>query len=747
VAVFNPDVQDLPVPNLEQLARPNYYQPKADESGAIMGEAVGKNIDLGLKGIDTAVKQYIDYKTDAEVSPVRDSFTNALNSYRLAQTGQATATPSVSDTSPSTDTSGNTVNTNATSATPPRSLEQGLNGIATVQGALDSKKISETYYYGQLNSIAKSLRSNFPGWRDYVDARIHEVTGVNPANAYLRSIITDIQTANTNKDKEKTEALSKAYAANAAGAPDGPAAIQAFREGRLSIDGLNLWTNGVNAEKYRNEQAIRKLDVYQKGSTVGKEAAKVAWGQQQADDATRVFNGVMHGTTLKSGQDIAAWIQQIQENPNDPKLGEKALVYEQQVRANAQNFYNMELRKASQRPAPTADNPNPQTGLEQLGGREEFEKSVKANMVQFDQLADALHNKDWGFVGLHMRLNKAAEDSQEYAARNDPTIGDTLSRLKAATKDLPKGLQDTITSAALKGTFKDGVTKWITNGTAKAINPPPATNPWSFDQEIRDGKARGIKDPNAFNALLGNINLLRNPAMTQSQGGLNAMHNLAQGAFGPQNRDMLRNENFNREYWDPSLNGGKGGYVPGQYAVYNRFGQPDITKAMWELGQKGHPQDWTDYRNWMEETGENHLFSKEIQDMRAIAALPQGYHFTYNNTAFPPTLELKQDSPTGQPVPGQKSPGLVDVQQSVDRINMMIRPLAYVEKQSGGNVDAYLLDILQRKGVDVTKFNGVPEDIMTAIRAAQKPPGPKKFEDTLDPFGNTSKDKNQDRVR
>src|SRR5260370_37455226 len=76
----------------------------------------------------------------------------------------------------------------------PAAIDGGLKRIGTLTQARQATSgRNDTLYVQQLNSLAKNLRAQYPGYRPYIDEQISSMTGMNPANAYVNSLLADLK--------------------------------------------------------------------------------------------------------------------------------------------------------------------------------------------------------------------------------------------------------------------------------------------------------------------------------------------------------------------------------------------------------------------------------------------------------------------------------------------------------------------------------------------------------------------------
>lgn len=74
----------------------------------------------------------------------------------------------------------------------PASAQIELDRVSRMNTAYQNGTMSDSYYNAQLVSTTKELRARFPGFRDEVDAAVSQITGVQPANALRKSLLSDL---------------------------------------------------------------------------------------------------------------------------------------------------------------------------------------------------------------------------------------------------------------------------------------------------------------------------------------------------------------------------------------------------------------------------------------------------------------------------------------------------------------------------------------------------------------------------
>lgn len=67
-----------------------------------------------------------------------------------------------------------------------------LDRVNRMNEAYKQGTMSDSYYNSQLVAVTKELRARYPGYRDEVDAAVSQITGVQPANALRKSLLSDL---------------------------------------------------------------------------------------------------------------------------------------------------------------------------------------------------------------------------------------------------------------------------------------------------------------------------------------------------------------------------------------------------------------------------------------------------------------------------------------------------------------------------------------------------------------------------
>lgn len=99
-------------------------------------------------------------------------------------------------------TAGASTRVDGSAPTTPAELEGFAARNAKLVEAKNEGRIGNTYYYSQLNSLVKEMKTRYPGFHNEVDAIVQKTTGVVPANALRNALLQELE-------KNQTEAQRK----------------------------------------------------------------------------------------------------------------------------------------------------------------------------------------------------------------------------------------------------------------------------------------------------------------------------------------------------------------------------------------------------------------------------------------------------------------------------------------------------------------------------------------------------------
>jgi hypothetical protein len=654
MVAFNPDVPDQRDPNYLRYSQPS-STPEGNKSDVYAGQSaeyaghaakyagqgaeyagkaaefegqglghlfkgIGEVFGEGLKAADKFVKSSIDQDVYSAVDAQRNQYSTQLENVAGPQDTSGTFIDQ--GTMPAFVKPGTKPITNAMSilpdaqSAPPDSIDKGLNRIDTLVAARANDKMTETMYIGQLDSIAKNLRAQYPGYREYIDQKISESTGMIPANAYIKSLIQDINAATTASKSELEKVSSKILEMAKEGVPGADSQYEKLhRTG--DAQSTVTWMNKANAQQYIRSQWQDQL-----------KTTKMSREDMAADSVIKLdnlapqildqhFENIIARTNIGSGS--AKTIEEFIQNQIQNKGPKVPTEVTQQL--------GTILKSQSLDVANAIRNEAIKTGLYQSIGAEAAEKQINAHITRYNQIADFIYNEKWGPAFSVINANKAVVEDLHNKVLSDGDLGPYARFAEMAEKIGPTYSQKFFTNSVVsdstlskkvqefvKGSAKDMATQADPTRQQDLLNKGPTT----FKGAIQHLGNTGNGTQNATTAVLKNFNWFYDPQVEDA-----VKQGYAVAAFDPKNRGML-NE-IQKDYTDPRT----GKRVKGQIDVFEQFTSPAVTKEVVRLSQSS-PQLLKNYKDWAENEFGNVIFRQDIATLRDIQNNP-GMFLTWNS--------------------------------------------------------------------------------------------------------------------
>lgn len=687
MAPLNPSIPTQGVsstndPNYLSYSRPiSEYQ--GDTSYAALFKGVGDVASAAIKGADFLVKDKIDTEVTDTIYREREAYTAALESGREAVTGRPLGI----------------LNTTDADLKVPSGVSVAIGQAGSLQSALDSGKISQTYYHGRLTALAKAMRNEYPGYRDYIDRKIASITGSDPANAYISNLISDINSVSTKKDKtlEDARGILKAQAAD--GNVASAQAYNALDSGQLSPDAAMIFA----AKQTEWKADIDRRELLRKDTTGSRESllkdTTDTLNLKLAQESASRFSAIQLSAGLNTPQQISQVIQ-------DAQTG-KSVITDDQARAlgnsiEAQkNAYIQWAQKEGNKPGPDGRT------YRQIIGPENFNKLVEANAANFTNVSDAIFKKDYGAAFDNANMVNARIESYKNGILSSPDtapIALSLAGLKSFGGD-----------EAVRATSQWFITsgqgqKWseYLRGQAYTTFSQPdlrkSGNYVSLREHIVDAKNKNISDGKYYDTILKIPERLTDPKTTDFE-----KINIAKAAFGEKNSGFLS------EFPVDSIDSVSGKQVKGRYSAYARMTSEGITSEIKRLS-KQDPSLWTDYVNWTANEFRNDLFGQEIRTLSTFQKDPN-VKVSYNSDTQQFRLDYgrgisnlsKPEDPFERaaqrtPLPTAR---YKEADAAINRLNFGLSGMARVAKDNGSDPNTFLLNILIDAGYDPTKGGGL----------------------------------------
>jgi hypothetical protein len=706
MAVFNPEQpgQDPNYLNYSKSATAPAANQRGEFVGKAIGEAVGGLAEIADKFVKTSAKNEAAEGSDA----IQDIFTQILKT----QTPDPSVIPQPVQTVGAagqsvriTPDQKSLMDANA-QADIPDGVDDGISRIQTISNARDGGKINDTYYTAQLTALAKNLRTKYPGYRDYIDEEIHHITGINPAKEYITNLMQDINAGRTAAQKFPDMVLKELMSANAAGTPGAVDAIAHFQSTGDTAGALK-WINAVKSNTYKIGEIEQGLTLDKNSDEqVGRKLEKAFTLKGESE-----VNAAWSAASMRANVDTPA---QIEKMVNDKAVGVGGRIDSSKMQAAALNIAaqraEMESRLIAMGQQPLrykkSDGSIATTSYEAAMGSEKF-NALKTNLLRrYDVVKDSITNDKTGTAVFTATVNQRVRADLDNAVITDPA-NKQLNMIDWMNTHTGPNWTNLVTTQALKADVDVVFKNLLANKTiAAAAGPIPGQPVPSFKDDVADAKDGRVTsdgrpvppETRYFDRLLDNINLLATPAKNKEE--LEGKKNIAEYFFNPRNRGTL--SNFELDVWDSQNR-----KIPGRESIFNVFTNPAVVKGVKETQD---PNIQKNYKDLLEYEFGQKIFSETIHSVNDILqgqALPNTtaklgeIHLGWDNDEKGPRVLLldgKNREVTRAATPIEQT-YLSSVKHHLDDMNVGIKQLAGVQKEFGGDVNSYLIGVLEHSGM------------------------------------------------
>lgn len=705
---------DTPDPIRVQGVQQNQILPEGQKIGDRSAEYLGQAKAFETQGQSAATKQWGDlfanvvgigdFLGKAGVQVVKKDIENRV--YEVANRERENYTAELERIKAGG--LNNILDANASADETPQEVRDLPDTLNSLRSARDGGKITKTDYQGRLLAEAKQLRAQYPGFKKEIDDEFAKVTGQNPANARINSLISEInRAAGANASSQnKIEAFIRAN-------QDVPRADEYYAKFKAG----QMTEYEVVSEISRYNQAKENLKLRGLVRQDVKETREDAQrrGGEDFDYAAGVVvaatsDSLMGKLGLNNPADVER-LDNMQKNGQIP--AQKWAELNQTV---ASEITNLKVRM-------TADADRTGT-TKMMGGKAELNKRIAEAIKPLEALQDRIINKDFG--GLHSvaQENKAFVDQTKNDMLKDSKAGPQW-RLTSAIKDLGGeqylqkfNLERALGKEGLPDTTKAWYDRWSMQFEAQRAGDPVS----SFNDMIAEMRSKKIDDPKVQAKIVGNI-VNKVEKIADSNVPDNVKVSIMNSAFGEGNNRFLSKLNV-----DGVDQNGKP--VKGMNAVYQKWTSEAVTKEVYRLGAS-NPELIRNYENWAKDTFANELTTREIQDLSNIKDPNIKIGWDDKNKRFEPRYMDNDVTTRGRPgLTGQgtapegragTSTEFGIVQRSVNRLNNNIYNLKKIAEASGQDADVFILKtIADASGGALANITGLPQQMIYNMALSKK---------------------------
>jgi hypothetical protein len=698
MASFDPQLPLMPVPDWSNNSRP-VSQPESDKSLGQTLSTIGEGIQGAASLAENTAEDYLKEKVHAGVDALRDSTTLAYQNIRNAQVTGATPDPNAVRTAGFTGSLSSPGTTDV-----PEALQAGLDKASTLALAKSQGRANDTLYTGALNAMAKQLRAQYPGHRDFIDEQIARISGVNPANAYMQNLLVDINRAESAGGKENLyQKMVQKTVSDNIGDPAVQKWLLAAQHGLPNADqGLVQSAFRAEQQKWQHQQWQSNREETQGNLADDASLAKNQYEIRSQQIIQSHLNPVLDIPGLTTPQRMGQLVQDSQE-------GKIALTSEQHTQL-------LSSLVAARNQA--ADHLQSVANGEGYAGRIKDPAATQAIMNRqleyFDRMIDAVKNKDYGTMFEAKRRADAMQDQTRLQA-NTSNLGEWLRQRKVFQDYLGPQWNNYLDSLGLRENKLQDLQSFVNDSHYRASAPDDVRKDGTVASLYNDletakkAKATGTKAPDAvYDNLTDNVNLILKANET---GKTDVAKNVVDYTFDPTKNAKIM-DFFGRDFTD-----NQGKFHKGKFAVYDTLTQPKITDAISRIGDR---QSWTKYKDWQEMSFKN-LFGEEVKNLNSIAGdKSQPFKLLWDSDNNRMSIEW-----------GSKPQTSIDqnyqqwANRSINALNSGLKNLSYMHSKEGSDTSEYVFDMLGQLGYspnDKLEGNNLPAKVMQAIKASQQTP-------------------------
>lgn len=698
MAKFNPDVPDTQDPNYLGYSH-SIEQPKPNMTLAETFKGIGDTFKSAISAADTIAKEKVEQELRTGITAEQDKFIGKLET-----------------------TTKNSVLTLEKGESLPPEVDSFGDRAGSLQESFISGKYNPMEYRANLFKLLKTVRSNNPGYVDYIDKKASEITGFNIANAYMSSQLSALNSAASSAQQEYNKTLS--YIKDNIGIV-GPEMLDNFEKGlvdRVTV----LRTIAERKAQYEEwHYAGQKLQNDKNTLDSKKLTATDSLNRRIPQLINNVNEDVMTAAGY-NGKLISDLIQGHMDGtkPLDPTT---VVALGQRYAALGPIIYKKAYDEAVK------------AGHVAILGPEVVNKMIKEGMTGFYETARLISKENYTAAGYMSDYSRAITDKDSMNVLLHKDMGPVVREHKALEGILGTSLYQKFIDQRLKDDpqFPEKIKKYQIDSAVGAIVQPNFQvdgTPNTVTKDLGKLPAAGISKTGPHSSLEGKtvsgvlktVDTISDKSMPEPARANVAKH----WAFDPTNFGLL--DKFDMEQLNPQT----GRMKPGALSVWDKFTRKETAASVFQMARKD-PEIAARYIDWVQDGFANSLFRRSLTDLKGIQ-LDKGTVVSWD----PDKLQLKIEAagsvvPTRTPMksevgsiygtstPNVSSTQLDSSKQTIANLNRGLAGLKNVIEASGSrsiDPNAYVLSLLANKFADITKVPGVPKAFLDAVVTAGNPP-------------------------
>lgn len=705
MVAWNPDV---PNPNDSTPKWGRDSQPitqwQGDQTMEKLFGGIGNALDIGVKGIDFAIKNDIDKKAYAGVDSERDAYTAALEG------GYAAVGPKAKDGESAERLAKGYGNTES----PPQDIDKRLGYLQSIQEGAAAGKVNDTYYKGRLVALVKDIRADYPGYREYIDKKVASITGFDPANQKINDLLTDIN--NLAGKKEGAEANRILHRLEQAAVDGDELAAQMWnkrKSGQLDDETALSFLAKRNKGKYEAEVLKREVDQVQNNDALGKNTFSKSFDKESSSLVSTRMSAMDYGL-FQGNPELMDKVRRHNEGTQRMKsedLNQVASLLNQRMKDTEDQLYE----KAK------AKNPNGLSAIDVLGA-EEINKRIAAQLAPMRAQVEHVRKGDLSAATFQTRKVQSMQEDDLANLYADPKMAPLVRTTNALTKGL--GSDNVAVKFLENSNFvknKQTIDTYLNNATTRMAQQGEQDNPAgliTLKGEVQKYKQNATKIPVATTTQ-GLLQRVEQMMLAPEDAKLpdNLKVGILKSIAAPEGRGLM-NE-FNKD---------------SRQSAYDKLTSPAFAREAYRV-TRDHPEGesiWRQYEDFAKQEWGVGIFSNYIKDLSAVN-LPAGYKLGWDDKKKEFTLNdlngrnILYDQSMPNTPGGDKYRGYETGDRTLDRfapslrqINkgvFNIRNIAEATGKTGNDVDAYVMGFLTQAGWTPSAQNAdyLPAHMVKAI--------------------------------
>ena len=298
----------------------------------------------------------------------------------------------------------------------PGELSGSVSAMQQLQTAYEQGKISDVYYTGQLASMSKKLRAQYPLYENYVDQSIQNITGIRPANAYKNAVQNEFDKQDA--EKKATQSKDETWINQ-----HGDSIMRTYPDyfndpgkyaGRLDEIKGKVYEYEAQSVDIARQTAANALLDSEKKLTVDKASESAT--QALYFTVSSAISG-MSNSTIGQAPDLLKNIQKFASEGGTPEQDQAILGQLTTLRTSLYSQLNKQIN------TPLSNDPQSRS-YAQILGVDATKKQIDMALAPVDQMLELATNKDYGMMTYYSRLINITQDKEMKAVLDaSPNLG------------------------------------------------------------------------------------------------------------------------------------------------------------------------------------------------------------------------------------------------------------------------------------------------------------------------------------